>query len=50
MTIDNLEIYNLSIGIGENVWGIVMKWDHFSKDTIGKQLVRSADSVVTINH
>jgi len=45
MTIDNLEIYNLSIGIGENVWGIVMKWDHFSKDTIGKQLVRSADSV-----
>jgi len=45
MTIDDLEIYKLSIIIGEDIWGIVMKWDYFAKDTIGKQLVRSADSV-----
>jgi four helix bundle protein len=45
MTIDNLEIYILSIKIGEDIWGIVIKWDYFAKDTIGKQLVRAADSV-----
>jgi four helix bundle protein len=45
MTIDNLEIYTLSIGIGGDIWGIVMKWDYFARDTVGKQLVRSADSV-----
>jgi four helix bundle protein len=43
--LDDLEIYNLSLEFGEDVWTIVMRWDHFSKDTIGKQIVRSADSI-----
>jgi four helix bundle protein len=45
MTIDDLEIYLLSIKIGDDIWGLVIKWDYFAKDTIGKQLVRAADSV-----
>ena len=24
--------------IGEKVWNIVVKWDYFAKDTVGKQL------------
>jgi four helix bundle protein len=43
--IDELEIYNLSIQLGDDIWNMVAKWDYFSKDTIGKQLVRSADSI-----
>ncbi len=31
--------------MGEEVWSIVMTWDHFQKDTLGKQLVRSTDSI-----
>jgi|GEM_PF-437285 len=31
--------------LGEKVWAIVAKWKNFAKDTIGKQVVRSADSV-----
>jgi len=31
--------------MGEEIWNIVIKWDYFLKDTIGKQLVRAADSV-----
>ncbi len=31
--------------IGEKVWDIVIKWNYFAKDTIGKQLVRSVDSI-----
>lgn len=45
MKLEDLEIYQLSLEIGENVWKIVYVWDYFAKDTIGKQLVRSADSI-----
>jgi four helix bundle protein len=31
--------------LGEDVWALVIKWDYFSKDTIGKQLVRAVDSI-----
>ena len=45
MILEELQVYQLSMEIGEKVWDIVIKWDYFSKDTIGKQLVRSVDSV-----
>ena len=45
MKLEELEIYKLSLNIGERVWDIVMKWDNFSKETIGKQLIRAVDSV-----
>ncbi len=45
MKLEELEIYKLSLNIGEKVWDIVMKWDNFSKETIGKQLIRAVDSV-----
>lgn len=41
----DLEVYKLALVIGEKVWGIVDKWDHFNKDTLGKQFVRAADSI-----
>ena len=31
--------------IGDEVWELVTKWPIFAKDTSGKQLVRSADSI-----
>jgi len=31
----------------EEIWNIANKWDYFTKDSIGKQLVRSADSIAT---
>lgn len=27
------------------VWDVVMEWNQFARDTVGKQLVRSVDSV-----
>ena len=33
--------------IGEEIWNIVIKWDFFQKDTVGKQLVRAADSIAS---
>ena len=45
MKLEELKVYELAMNIGERVWLIVSKWDYFSKDTVGKQLVRSVDSI-----
>ncbi len=45
MKLEEFRIYNDAMEIGEKVWEIVMEWDIFAKDTMGKQVVRSADSV-----
>ena len=42
---ENLRVYNLAEEIADIIWEIVAKWDYFAKDTIGKQLVNSADSI-----
>ena len=45
MKLEELKVYQLSMEMGEKIWDIVIKWDFFAKDTIGKQLVRAVDSV-----
>lgn len=42
---ENLRVYQLSEDLADNVWEIVMEWNNFARDTIGKQIVRSADSI-----
>ena len=45
MKLEELQVYQLSMEIGEKVWNIVINWDYLAKDAIGKQLIRSVDSV-----
>ena len=45
MELEDLEIYNSSLKIGDEIWNIVSEWNYFEKDTVGKQLVRAIDSV-----
>jgi four helix bundle protein len=45
MTLEELKVYQLAMDIGERVWTVVGKWDYFAKDTVGKQFVKSADSL-----
>jgi four helix bundle protein len=45
MRLEDLEVYQLSMRIGEKIWQLVDKWKYFEKDTIGKQLVKAADSI-----
>ena len=45
MKLNDLKIYNQAVEVGECIWEIVSKWDYFSRDTLGKQLVRSTDSI-----
>lgn len=44
-SLDKLEIFQESMKIGEKIWQVVDKWNFFQKDTIGKQFVKSIDSV-----
>lgn len=45
MRLEDLQIYQLSIQLGDSVWDIVAQWNYFERNTIGKQMVRAADSV-----
>ena len=42
---ENLRVYHLAEELADLVWEVVIKWDRLAKDTIGKQFIRSADSI-----
>ena len=42
---EKLAIYQLSEKLSDLIWAIVVEWKHLAQNTVGTQLVRSADSV-----
>jgi len=42
---EKLQVYQLSEKLADSVWSIAVTWDSFAKDTVGKQIVRAADSI-----
>ncbi len=42
---EKLEVYQISEKISDLIWGVVGAWPPFARDTVGKQIVRSADSI-----
>src|SRR5438876_7096476 len=42
---EKLQVYQLSEKLADSIWNIVSAWDGFAKDTVGKQIVRAADSI-----
>lgn len=45
MELDDLKVYKKAMDLGDQIWDLVKDWDYFQKDTVGKQLVRSTDSI-----
>ncbi|QHS57010.1 four helix bundle protein [Mucilaginibacter sp. 14171R-50] len=45
LQLNDLTCYKTSFAFTNEVWSIVLKWDYFAKDTIGKQFVNAADSI-----
>lgn len=41
---ENLRVYKLSEKLSDQIWNIALEWNNFAKDTVGKQLVKAADS------
>ncbi len=42
---EDLKVYQSAEELSDSIWEIVVRWDAFAKDTVGRQLVRAADSV-----
>src|SRR6266571_13802 len=42
---EKLRVYALAETLADQVWEIVIRWDIFAKDTVGKQMIRAADSI-----
>ena len=45
LSLNDLNAYKISFYLSGYVWNIIINWDYFSKDTIGKQFVRAVDSI-----
>jgi four helix bundle protein len=42
---EDLDVYKLAESLSDIIWEIVSKWDSFTKNIIGYQIVESADSI-----
>jgi four helix bundle protein len=44
-TFEDLRVLKSAEEIADSIWKLVVQWDQFAKDVVGKQIARSADSV-----
>ena len=45
LKLNDISAYKIAFNLSNYVWNIVIKWDYFAKDTVGKQFVRAVDSI-----
>ncbi|MCF8235479.1 MAG: four helix bundle protein [Bacteroidales bacterium] len=45
LKLNDIEAYTSAFKLSNYIWEMVVKWDVFAKDTLGKQFVRAADSI-----
>ena len=45
LKLNDLDTYKIFFHLSNYIWSIVINWDYFAKDTIGKQFTRSIDSI-----
>jgi four helix bundle protein len=45
LKLNDIDAYRRAFHLSNKVWNIVVSWDHFSKNSIGSQFVRTIDSV-----
>ena len=45
LELKDISSYGIAFELSNYVWDIVIKWNYFAKDTIGKQFVKAIDSI-----
>ncbi len=45
LMLNDIDAYKSAFKLSSYVWDIVLVWDYFAKDTVGKQFVRATDSI-----
>lgn len=42
---EKLRVYKLAENLADGIWAVVLGWDYLARDTVGKQMIRAADSI-----
>ena len=45
LQLNDIGAYRISFNLSNYIWNLVVEWDYFAKDTVGKQFVRAIDSI-----
>jgi four helix bundle protein len=45
LKLNDIEAYKIAFKLSNQIWEVVIKWDYFAKDTVGKQFVKAVDSI-----
>ena len=45
LKLNDIDAYKIAFNLSNYVWDLIVRWDRFSLDTVGKQFVRSVDSI-----
>lgn len=45
LKLNDIEAYKIAFTLSNYVWNIIIKWDYFSKKTIGSQFTDAVDSI-----
>ena len=45
LKLNDIDAYKIAFNLSNYVWDLIIKWNRFDSDTIGKQFVRSVDSI-----
>lgn len=45
LQLNDVPPYKTALKLSNYVWEIVIRWDYFAKDTVGKQFVKAVDSI-----
>ena len=45
LKLNDIDAYKISFNLGNYFWDLVLKWNRLGLDTVGKQFVRSVDSI-----
>lgn len=44
LKLEDIKAYQIAFELSNYVWNIVIKWNYFARDTVGKQYVDATDS------
>lgn len=45
LKLNDIDAYKISFSLSNYVWDLIVKWNQFNSDTVGKQFIRAVDSI-----
>ncbi len=45
LRLNDIKAYKIALNLSNYIWTIVLRWNYFPRDTVGKQFVRAVDSI-----